>query len=156
MNPLVWLVLWIAAAITLLGLGAVGASPVAYRRGWARATIEAAAAGERHTHRKGDPSPLPRPGRLPLIVPPGPTLDPFNPAAFMFSGAAEEWRPLGRAEYDLITTELPAADDFPCCSSLDIETDSGFTRRMAREVEAMIAAWEGDTNYWLHTHRGSN
>jgi hypothetical protein len=36
------------------------------------------------------------------------------------------------------------------------ETPSGFTRRMAREVEAMIAAWEGDTNYWLHTHRADN
>ena len=147
MNPVWYLVMWFVAAFAL---GCLATYPPACRRGWARATIEAAAAGERHTHRKGDPSPLPRPGRLPLIVPPGPTLDPFNPAAFMFSGAAEEWRPLGRAEYDLITTELPAAED--------AETDSGFTRRMARivaEIDDMIDGHRGDVNYLLHTHRAN-
>jgi hypothetical protein len=147
-NPTYWLLIVLAAMAFVIFFTGLAAYQLGYDQGHLDAEPD------RHTHRKGDPlPPLPRPGRLPLDVPPGPTLDPFSPAAFMFSGAAEEWRPLGRAEYDLITTELPAADDFPCCSSLDAETDSGFTRRMAREVEAMIAAWEGDTNYWLHTHR---
>lgn len=152
MNPTYWLLIVLVAMAFVIFFTGLAAYQLGYDQGHLDAEPD------RHTHRKGDPlEPLPRPGRLPLAVLADPEAGPFGPAesAFAFSGAAEEWRPLGRAEYDLITTELPAADDFPCCSSLDIETDSGFTRRMAREVEAMIAEWEGDTNYWLHTHRGS-
>jgi hypothetical protein len=140
-NPAYWLL------IALVGMAAVCffVALVAYQVGYDQGHLDAEP--DRHTHRKGDPlEPLPRAGRIPLEVLADPEAGPFGPleAAFVFAGASEEWRPLGRDEYDLITTELPAAD---------VETDSGFTRRMAREVEAMIAEWEGDTNYWLHTHR---
>jgi hypothetical protein len=165
MNPSYWLL------IVLVSMAAVCffVALIAYQIGYDRGHMDAQP--DRHTHRKGDPleplpSPLPRPGRLSLadLAEQGA----FGPpvAEWVFSGGAEEWRPLDRAEYDLMTAEpdrgpgeittveqaialdLAMADQLP-----DDETPSGFTRRMAREVEAMIAAWEGDTNYWLHTHR---
>jgi hypothetical protein len=167
MNPTYWLLIAIVAMVVVCFF----VSLIAYQIGYDQGHLDAEP--DRHTHRKGDPpSPLPRPGRLPLIVAPGPTLDPFNPAetAWRFAGGWDEG-PSGSAEYELLTqtAEQPVTDDgipeewcteagdFPGSldrpAADDAETPSGFTRRMAREVEAMIAAWEGDTNYWLHTHR---
>jgi hypothetical protein len=160
MNPVWYLVMWFVAA---LALGCLGAYPAGYRRGWARATVEATAAGERHTHRKGDQlAPLPRPGRLPVAEPP-----------WVFAGGWDEGPVSGSGEYELLTRtaeptcaicHLPlGADPGPLHLSCEAdaiaagdgvdETPSGFTRRMAREVDAIIAKIEGDTNYWLHTHR---
>jgi hypothetical protein len=159
MTPLIWLALWLAAAVVLLVLGAIGAYPVGYRRGYA----EAATVGGRH-RKDGQEAvivELPRAGRLPLERLADPT--PLPGEDWRFAGGWDEGAS-GSAEYELLTqtAEQPAADPYgPTAEDLaeylireaENETPSGFTRRMAREVEAMIAEWEGDTNYWLHTHR---
>jgi hypothetical protein len=167
MNPVWYLVMWFVAA---LALGCLGTYPAAYRRGWARATIEA---GDRHRHRHGDPQEttlleLPRAGRLPLerLADPAPLP---SEVAWVFAGGWDEGAS-GSGEYELLTrtaeqpevgslewtaqrVEEVRADERAAAAA---ETDSGFTRRMAlivAEIDDMIDGHRGDVNYLLHTHR---
>ena len=142
MNPTYWLLIAIVAMVAVCFF----VSLIAYQIGYDQGHLDAEP--DRHTHRKGDPlEPLPPLPRSGILLPPGSTLDPFTPAAtaWRFAGGWDEG-PAGPAEYELLTrtAEQPAAED---------ETPSDFTRRMARKVTALIAGYEGDTNYWLHTHR---
>jgi hypothetical protein len=156
MSPLVWLVLWLVAAAVLLALGGIGAWPVAYRRGYA-----AAEAGERHRHRHGDPQEtvlleLPKAGRLPVLADLA-EAGAFGPpiAEWVFAGGWDEGPVSGPAEYELLTRipEPGVVDEARRLLGDARSTTTGEIQAITDWVDGQIAAWEGDTNYWLHTHR---
>jgi hypothetical protein len=127
MNPTWYLVGVFAGAFAL---GCLATYPPAYRRGWARATIEA---GDRHRHRHGDRQEtvlldLPRAGRLPML-PDGVGIGSTTPImvgtagnagsnagggggqSWVFAGGWDEGPVPVSAEYELLTRTAPFIDD---------------------------------------------
>jgi hypothetical protein len=157
MGPAFWLVLWFVAALVLSGLAVY---PVAYRTGYGRAAREMS---DRHHHRKGDRQEtvlldLPRAGRLPLARLADPTPLPgeladmaergaFGPpvAEWVFAGGTEEWRPLGRAEYDLLTRPPDAAEAITEAGQLLDDgraITTGEIKAIGAWVDDQIARWQ--------------
>jgi hypothetical protein len=125
----VWLVIWLAGTAAACILVAWGA----YQLGWDHCDREHHPA----RHAIGIPSPaspLPVAGRLDPL----PDLEDWS----FFGGAALEQQP-GAAEYRLMVAQAAEPSE-PCETCLD-ESDSQFTRRQAREVDAMIAQIEAET-----------
>jgi hypothetical protein len=144
MNPAVWLVIWLGSTAVACLITAWAAYLAGFDHGHDEATDR-----ERGRHRAAAPTELPRAGRLPVADPPWE----------FFGGAQVEPQP-GPAEYELMTRtaepdrgpgEITTAEQ---AIALDLatpdETPSAFTRRMADEVEKMIAGWEAQGNYDRH------
>jgi hypothetical protein len=161
MNPAVWLVIWLGSTAVACLITAWAAYLAGFDHGH-----DEGADRERGRHRAAAPPELPRAGRLEITPEPGlfraggVLPDPF-PGWEFFGGAQVEPQP-GPAEYELMTrtaqtAEQPEADPMPGQLPLwpdkddpDDETPSAFTRRMADEVEKMIAGWEAQGNYDRH------
>jgi hypothetical protein len=146
MNPAVWLVIWLGSTAVACLITAWAFYSVGFDHGH-----DEGADRERGRHRIAAPPELPRAGRLPVADPPWE----------FFGGAQVEPQP-GPAEYELMTrtaktAEQPEADPmpgqlprWPDKDDPGDETPSAFTRRMADEVEKMIAGWEAQGNYDRH------
>jgi hypothetical protein len=153
-TPLEWLLIACAASVILGGaIGACIAWQIAFDRGF-----EEACGNKRHRHRIGSPQEttlleLPRAGQLALEPMPGET-------EWTFFGAQVEPQP-GPAEYELLTapvmtqttqTMTVTATTATVETRID-ETDSAWSRRHVRELEAKLRDQELESDAYIKNMR---